>query len=711
VRPVPEVGDYDVLVQVMAASLNFNASWAAMGSPVSTFSFPRVKHHDFQVLGSDAAGIVLKVGDSVTKARVGDHVVMATGEDDREESDPESGDSMQKKSFHITGYENPHGTFAQFVRLDERQVLPKPADLSWEDAASYMLVGATAWRALKNRVGVKKGDTVLVWGGAKGTGAYAVQIARYLGAHKVIAVVSSEGGAALARSFGATATINRTELPEAVWGEVPADPSARIKWEQNAHAFVQNFLATTGGEYADVVVEHPGAQTYPLSVSVLKNTGRVTHYAGTTGYKFTFIGKENKQSHHEILKEAGLNAGMRVVVYGADSTAHQIFELIKKSKAKVVCVTRGHNEDSLVRSWDADGTTLVGTVDLSKLTLPTDMPAPPHPDLTIDDASNYELYRSNTLNAFRNAIRHQFQGSLPDLIIERAHQHNTLDLSVFTVKPHGTVAYVESTAGFRYAFDARYVWMFQKRILPWIIGSHFASYDETEEFNTLVLNGAIRVPDVEAFSWPDLPIAQQRMLDGQLQKAKTSVLIGAREAGQRGASPPKSGELEDDFPPIVYRVSRTIRITDQHVREMISLSGDDNPVHLSDRAARVANFDGRIAHGMLVGSLVPKFLSELGWLRLGSIVRMEYSFVRPVYIDSRDNLRVVVEVRGIQLRNNKALLDIRCVIEKHFQRSRRWEEVLVGTLFLNLKADDLHGLVDLTRTLAVDSRDTCQLEL
>lgn len=700
VRPVPEIGEHDVLVQVMAASLNFNASWAAMGRPVSTFSLSRVKHHDFQVLGSDAAGVVLKAGSRVSGMKTGDHVVMATGEDDREEDDHESGDSMQKRSFHITGYESSNGTFAQFVRLDERQVLPKPTELTWAAASSYMLVGATAWRALKYRVRVSEGDSVLVWGGSKGTGAYAVQIARFLGARNVVAVVSTEYGANLAKSYGATATINRRELPKTVWGEIPADPTMRAVWEENAALFIQHLLAKTGGQLADVVVEHPGAHTYPLSVAVLKNSGRVTHYAGTTGYKLTFCGKDIEQSPKDILIDAGLAAGSKVVVYGADDVAHQVFQLVRGAGAKAVCVVDGRQDTSTVESWNLGGNTLAGIVDLGELPRPAEMPPPPHPNLSSTEESDYEEYRINTLNAFRNEVRRHFQGAFPDVIVERAHHSNTLDMSAFAVKPHGVVAFVESTKGYRYAFDARFVWMFQKRILPWIVGTHFANHDQTKEFNRLVLDGKIKVPKVEVFQWSELPTAQQRMLEGTLTEAKTSVLVGAQNAAQTESMLEDSSASDEEIPPIIYRVSKPVRITERHVREMILLSSDQNRIHQCDIAAREANFEGRIAHGMLVGGLIPKFLGELGWLRLASLDQLDYSFVRPVYITSCDKLRVTLEVRGIQLDGAKVQVNVRSVVEKCFEKSCRWEEVLVGTVLLKVPQENLQGFEELARAFA-----------
>ena len=75
-------------------------------------------------------------------------------------------------SFRIWGYETNWGSFAQFTRVQAHQCLPKPKHLTWEAAAAYMLVGATAYRMLMGWPPhqVETGDVVLVWGGAGGLG-------------------------------------------------------------------------------------------------------------------------------------------------------------------------------------------------------------------------------------------------------------------------------------------------------------------------------------------------------------------------------------------------------------------------------------------------------------------------------------------------------------------------------------------------------------
>ena len=84
----------------------------------------------------------------------------------------------------IWGYETNWGSFAQFTKVQAHQCLPKPPHLTWEEAAAYMLVGATAYRMLHGWPPnvVAPGEPVLIWGGAGGLGSMAIQIARAAGA-------------------------------------------------------------------------------------------------------------------------------------------------------------------------------------------------------------------------------------------------------------------------------------------------------------------------------------------------------------------------------------------------------------------------------------------------------------------------------------------------------------------------------------------------
>ena len=170
---VPEVGPKQVLVWVMAAGTNYNNVWAALGSPVNVIGARQRQGatEDFHIGGSDASGIVWATGPEVTNVKVGDHVVLSCGMWDENAPDIlAGGDPIMSSSNKIWGYEENWGSFAQFTLVDHYQCYPKPKQLTWEAAAAYMLVGATAYRMLMNWTPhtVREGDVVLVWGGAGG---------------------------------------------------------------------------------------------------------------------------------------------------------------------------------------------------------------------------------------------------------------------------------------------------------------------------------------------------------------------------------------------------------------------------------------------------------------------------------------------------------------------------------------------------------------
>ncbi|MBI2868056.1 MAG: alcohol dehydrogenase catalytic domain-containing protein, partial [Chloroflexi bacterium] len=168
----------EVLVYVMAAGINYNNVFAALGNPVDVIGARQKlgEKEDFHIGGSDASGIVYAVGSEVTNVKVGDHVVIHCGVWDR--NDPwvkQGGDPGLAASFKIWGYETNWGSFAQFTRVQAHQCLPKPKQLTWEEAAAPTLVGSTAYRMLRAWPPhvVEPGDVVLVWGGAGGLGSMA----------------------------------------------------------------------------------------------------------------------------------------------------------------------------------------------------------------------------------------------------------------------------------------------------------------------------------------------------------------------------------------------------------------------------------------------------------------------------------------------------------------------------------------------------------
>jgi crotonyl-CoA carboxylase/reductase len=280
---VPEPGAFEVIVRVMAAGVNYNNVWAALGEPVSVFRYhPEEDHH---IGGSDGSGIVWKVGAGVTRWKPGDEVVIHCNQASYEDPEVHGLDPLAAPSQKIWGYETSWGSFAQFTKVQAQQLLAKPASLTWEEAASYGLTYFTAYRMLIGQCELHAGHRVLTWGAAGGLGVFATQLCRLTGADSV-GVVSSDVKGQLVMDLGAKGYINRNEYAgmKRVGGETPEEEKARFGESRRFAKTVQEIL----GDAPDIVFEHVGKETFPTSVFVCKPFGKVVICAGTTGYTLDF---------------------------------------------------------------------------------------------------------------------------------------------------------------------------------------------------------------------------------------------------------------------------------------------------------------------------------------------------------------------------------------------------------------------------------------
>jgi crotonyl-CoA carboxylase/reductase len=196
---------------------------------------------------------------------------------------------MYSSTYRIWGYETNWGSFAQFTKVQGQQCMPKPPHLTWEGAAAYTLVAATAWRMLHGwgENAVKAGDVVLVWGGAGGLGSMAIQIVKEAGATPV-AVVSGEDKFDYCMRLGAKGCINRKDFDH--WGMLPhwTDDEAFAEWSKGARKFGAAIWDVLGEKRAPTIVfEHPGETTIPTSIFVCDTGGMVVVCAGTTGFNAT----------------------------------------------------------------------------------------------------------------------------------------------------------------------------------------------------------------------------------------------------------------------------------------------------------------------------------------------------------------------------------------------------------------------------------------
>ncbi len=278
----PEPGAFEVTVRVMAAGVNFNNVWAALGQPVSVFRYHAEDHH---IGGSDASGVVWKVGEGVTRWQPGDEVVIHCNQASYEDPEVHGLDPLAAPSQQIWGYETTWGSFAQFCKVQAQQLLPKPKHLSWEEAASYGLTYFTAYRMLIDQAKIQAGHRVLIWGAAGGLGVFATQLCRLTGADSV-GVVSSADKGELCESLGSCAVIDRNEFSGMMrrGGETPEEEKARFKESRRFCKVVEEAL----GGPPDVVFEHVGKATFPTSVLAVKPFGTVVICGATSGYQLDF---------------------------------------------------------------------------------------------------------------------------------------------------------------------------------------------------------------------------------------------------------------------------------------------------------------------------------------------------------------------------------------------------------------------------------------
>ncbi|MFP4043639.1 MAG: crotonyl-CoA carboxylase/reductase [Rhodosalinus sp.] len=306
---VPEIDSQEVLVLVMAAGVNYNGVWACLGQPVSVFLGHKAP---YAVIGSDATGIVWAVGDKVKRWKVGDEVVVHCNQDDGDDEECNGGDPMLSPSQRIWGYESPDGSFAQFTRVQAQQLMPRPKHLTWEESGCYTLTLATAYRMLFGHEphDLKPGQNVLVWGASGGLGSFAIQLINTAGAN-AIGVISDEDKREFVMGLGAKGVINRKDFD--CWGRLPEVGTDDYKeWFAEVRKFGKAIWEITGkGVNVDMVFEHPGEATFPVSTFVVKRGGMVVICAGTTGYNCTFDvrhmwshQKRLQGSHFAHLKQA-----------------------------------------------------------------------------------------------------------------------------------------------------------------------------------------------------------------------------------------------------------------------------------------------------------------------------------------------------------------------------------------------------------------------
>lgn len=249
--PEPEVGPRDVLVRVRGCALNHLEAWAAK-APAGTV------HRTPRILGSDVAGVVEAVGSAVSGVEVGSAVMLQPGVSCGLCRSCLDGQDNLCTQYRLLG-QGRDGGLAELIAVPVENLIPKPDNLSFEEAASIPLVFLTAWHMLFTRAGLRHSDTVLVNAAGSGVGSAAIQIAKLVGA-RVIASAGSDAKLAKARELGADETINYTT------GDLAAE-ARRL----------------TDGRGVDVVFEHVGGAVFEASVQALARDGRLVTCGATAG--------------------------------------------------------------------------------------------------------------------------------------------------------------------------------------------------------------------------------------------------------------------------------------------------------------------------------------------------------------------------------------------------------------------------------------------
>jgi len=248
----PQIKANEVLVEVRACALNHLDVWVRGGLPGIKIPLPHI-------LGNDVAGVVREVGELVTWVKPGDEAMIQPGVSCGHCVECLSGRDNMCLEYDIIG-SGRDGGYAELLSVPGVNVIPKPKNLSWPEAAALPLVTLTAWHMLSTQARVQPGEDVLVHAAGSGVGSLGIQIAKLFGA-RVIATAGSDEKLAKARELGADETVNYT----------------RDDWPKEVRKL-------TGGRGVDVVFEHTGAVTWPGSLVSLKKGGRLVTCGATSGF-------------------------------------------------------------------------------------------------------------------------------------------------------------------------------------------------------------------------------------------------------------------------------------------------------------------------------------------------------------------------------------------------------------------------------------------
>jgi NADPH:quinone reductase-like Zn-dependent oxidoreductase len=286
-------GPGEVLVRVRAVALNHLDVWTRKGLPHLKYSFP---HR----LGADISGEIEALGPGA-RGRVGQKVVLAPGVSCGVCARCAAGEDNLCREYKILG-ESTQGGYARHVVVPDRNVLPYPEPLTWEDAAAIPLCFLTAWQMVVRKANVRPGQTVLVQAAGSGVSSAAIQLCKMLGA-QVIATTGTPEKAERARTLGADHVIDYSK-----------------------EDFVKRVREITQRRGADAVIEHVGGEVFEKSILAAAWGGRVVTCGATTGF---FPKVDLRQIFFRQIEVLGSTMGSRKDLF-------DVLELVSQKKLRPV---------------------------------------------------------------------------------------------------------------------------------------------------------------------------------------------------------------------------------------------------------------------------------------------------------------------------------------------------------------------------------------
>ena len=536
VVPVPDPEPNEALVYLLTSEVNFNDIWALTGIPVSPFDG---HEEDFQTTGSGGLALIAALGSearSEGRLKVGDLVAVYSGTSDL--LSPAAGRDPMFADFSIQGYETKTGSHAQFLTVQAPQLHGVPADLTLEQAGSYILNLGTIVRCLFTTLQIVGGKTIFIEGSATGTGLDALKSSKASGLN-VTGLVSSPARAEFVKTKGAVGAIDRTDPRfAALYTSVPDGAEESRAWEAAGAPLVAEYKRLNNGRLADYAVSHAGETSFPRTFQLLAEGGKMAFYGASSGYHLSFMGKPGASTAEAMLQKAGARGGEAILIfYGpnsaalADETGLEMIEAARGIGARTVVVTTTDGQREFILSLGFEDA-VAGVVSLegikrregANFDWPDSMPRLPVARADIEAFREaVREFQDKTLKPFGSAVGKLLKSpdnprGAPDIVLERAGQ-DTLGVTSALVKPFtGRIVYAEDMAGQRYNFYAPQVWTRQRRIImptAEILGTHLCNAYEVTRMNDMVAAGLLDVTEPTVVPWEGLPDAHQSMWDNR----------------------------------------------------------------------------------------------------------------------------------------------------------------------------------------------------